>query len=133
MGHSHCLQPRVTVSCVANNAVIQNEPLWGDFEIYQDAAFYLDVSGLSPQAGSSLQPVLNIQSSPSKDPGNFSALSSVASWTFAGTPALGLQQIRYVPFSGGLCRYVRWQLNTVAMGATLMTLQIWVTLNPGPR
>jgi hypothetical protein len=39
--------------------------------VYQHAAFYLDVSGLSPQTSSSLRPVLNMQSSPSKDPGNF--------------------------------------------------------------
>jgi len=133
MGHSLCLQPRVTIGSITNGTVIQNEPLWGDFEVYQDAAFYLSVDGLPLQASAAAQPTLSIQTSPSNDP-NFSNLPNLAVWNFAGTPTLGVQAIQYASFlsaAAPLCRRVRWQLSFAT--ATLISFQIWVTLNPGPR
>jgi hypothetical protein len=135
MGDSICLQPWLTISG-NGNTVLQEEAGWVEIDGYQGVAIYTEVAFVTDQTG---QTSLDIQTSATREEVFFGALAGgsanpwVATYTFATSPALGVQPLKIRRWSDGTTsttppqRLLRWRLRFPA-ASTACTFRIWLNL-----
>lgn len=113
---SFVLQPWTTVRGTAGSpgvtSVTQDESDYLDLSEYADAAFWVDIAGLTQPAGGVV--TLNLESSPSRDESSFQPIApaiTLALPSAAGAVAPTLVKTIRTPSTVALSRWTRWRIN----------------------
>lgn len=122
MCHAILLQDWLTVQGNLRTTIIpQQEASYADLIDYKDVAIYVHAADFTNT------PLLEIQTSPTREEAFFRTIASF-SITTVGLQAIAV--VRHATASIPLTRWVRWRLNG-ALDIYRLTFRIWLAGNPG--
>ena len=106
----------------STTTVTQQEKHYADLLHFQDVVIFMETSDVSGT------PLINFQTSPTKDDILFQLIDAAASFVPTVSPAVTTKVLRYSAVTVPLARYVRWKFMS-GVAAWSCTFRVWLSPN----